>query len=500
MNKPIRTVSIFCLLLFLALAVNATYLQYYHANALNDRVGNGRVATATFSRERGSIRVGPNGGTVIAESVPSHDQYNFQRRYPLPYMYAPLTGWYTFGNQTALERTQNNFLSGEDDRLFVNRLVDLVNGNATKGGNILLTINPAAQREAFDGLAALGPDVQGAVVALQPDTGKILAMVSLPSYDPNKLATHNFKQANAYATRLAKMPSQPLLNRATQTTLAPGSTFKILTGSAAVQDLGLNGSSLVPAGPSYRLPQSTNVVHNDVLSGCGVTKIPLTQAMQWSCNTTFAPLAVEVGANGMHRMATDFGFNQSYLEDLPGQAVSRYPTGLDDAQTALSGFGQGSVTATPLQMAMVTAGIANNGKVMRPYVIDSWQSPTSLETLDSGSQQEIPTSPAISPSTAEQLTRMMVATVQGGTATPAAIPGVQVAGKTGTAQSGLKNPDGTEVPPYAWFVGFAPANNPQVAVCVMIQHVNQPTDEIHGGTLGGPIAKRVMEAVLNSHG
>jgi penicillin-binding protein A len=500
MNKPIRTVAIFCLLLFLALALNATYLQYYHANALNDRVGNGRVATATFSRERGSIKVGANGGITVAESVATNDQYKFQRRYPRPFMYAPLTGWYTFGNETGLERSQNDFLSGEDDTLFVNRLVDLVNGNATKGGNILLTINPAAQRAAFNGLRNLGPDVQGAVVALQPSTGKILAMVSLPSYNPNRLADHDFKQAAAYATKLSKMKSQPLLNRATQTTLPPGSTFKVVTASAAVEDLGLTASSQVPAGSTYTLPQSSSVVHNDVVSGCSSSKISLSQALQFSCNTAFAPLAVEVGANGMHETATDYGFNQSYLEDLPGQAISQYPAGMDDAQTALSGFGQGSVTATPLQMAMVAAGVANNGTVMRPYVVDAKQSPNSLETLEPGEPKELPTSPVISATTADEVTRMMVATVQTGTASPAAIPGIQVAGKTGTAQSGLTNPDGTEVPPYAWFVSFAPAPKPQVAVCVMIQHVDQPTDEIHGGTLGGPIAKKVMEAVLNSSG
>jgi peptidoglycan glycosyltransferase len=256
----------------------------------------------------------------------------------------------------------------------------------------------------------------------------------------------------------------------------------------------------VPGGPSYTLPQSHSVVQNDVVSGCGSGKIPFVQALEFSCNTTFAPLAVQVGATDMHKQATAYGFNQSYLEDLPGQAISQYPAGMDDAQTALSGFGQGSVTATPLQMAMVTAGVADNGVVMRPYVVDAKQSPTSLETLQPGEQKELPTSPAISSTTADEVTKMMVATVQSGTATPAAIPGIQVAGKTGTAQSGLKNPDGTEVPPYAWFVGFAPAPKPQVAVCVMIQHVNQPTDEIHGGTLGGPIAKAVMEAVLNSRG
>jgi peptidoglycan glycosyltransferase len=493
-NKPIRTVSIFCLLLFLALAVNATYLQYYHANALNDRVGNGRVATATFSRERGAILVGRH--TAIAESIPSHDQYKFQRVYHQPFMYAPVTGWYTFGNETGIERSENDFLSGEDDRLFVNRLVDLVNGNSTKGGNVLLTLDPAAQKAAYDGLRALGPDVQGAVVAIEPATGKILAMVSLPTYDPNKLAVHDFKKASAYATRLSKTKSQPLLNRAIQTTLPPGSTFKILTASAAVQEDGLTGNSIVPAGPGYTLPQSHSVVHNEV-SGCA-SRITLTTAMMFSCNTAFAPLAVRVGASGMHQQAQAFGFNQQYLTDLPGQATSIYPSGLDPAGTALTGFGQGSVTATPLQMAMVTAGIADHGVVMRPYIVDSLQSPTSLETLQSYPPHQL--SQAISSGTASEVTKMMVATVQRGTATPAAIPGIQVAGKTGTAQSGLKNPDGTEVPPYAWFVGFAPANAPKVAVCVMIQHINTPTDEIAGGRLGGPIAKAVMEAVLNPHG
>jgi peptidoglycan glycosyltransferase len=493
MNKPIRTVSIFCLLLFLALALNATYLQYYHATALNDRVDNGRVAAATYSRARGAILVGH---TAIAESKPSKDQYKYQRVYHQPFIYAPVTGWYTFGNETGIERTENSFLSGEDDSLFVNRIVDLVNGNASKGGNVQLTINPAAQKAAYDGLRALGSDVQGAVVAIEPSTGKILAMVSLPTYDPNKLASHNFKQANAYATRLSKLKSQPLLNRAIQTTLPPGSTFKVVTASAAVQHDGLTATSEVPAGPSYTLPQSSSVVHNEV-QGC-LSRITLTVAMQDSCNTAFAPLAVKVGAADMHQTAQAFGFNQQYFDQLPGQAISRYPAALDPPGTALSGFGQGSVTSTPLQMAMVTAGIANHGVVMKPYLVNAEQSPNSLETLKPGTSQEL--GQATSSSTASQVTKMMVATVQGGTAFPAAIPGIQVAGKTGTAQSGLKNPDGSEVPPYAWFVGFAPAPSPKVAVCVMLQHVNTPTDEIAGGKLGGPIAKAVMEAVLNSHG
>ena len=271
-------------------------------------------------------------------------------------MYAPITGWYTFGNQTGVERADNDFLSGQDDRLFVNRLVDLVNGTASKGGNVVLTIDPAAQQAAFNGLSALGPDVQGAVVAIEPSSGKILTMVSLPSYDPNKLADHDFKAASAYATKLSKDPADPLLNRAVQTTLPPGSTFKVLTAAAAIQSGNYTATSLVPGGTSYTLPQSSSVVHNE-LSGCGTGKIPFMQAMEFSCNTSFAPLAVQVGASAMHKTAEGFGFNQTYLQDLPGQAVSLYPSGLDAAQTALTGFGQGSVTATPLQMAMLAGGI-----------------------------------------------------------------------------------------------------------------------------------------------
>jgi peptidoglycan glycosyltransferase len=219
--------------------------------------------------------------------------------------------------------------------------------------------------------------------------------------------------------------------------------------------------------------------------------------MEWSCNTSFAPIAVDVGASGMHKTAEGFGWNQLYLQDLPGQAVSQYPAGLDEAQTALTGFGQGSVTASPLQMAMAAAGIGNRGVVMRPYLTDELQSP-SQEPLVPGHPEQL--HQAISATSANEVAKLMVSTVQSGTAKPAAIPGVVVAGKTGTAQSGLQNPDGTEVPPYAWFVGFAPVPSPKVAVAVMIQHVDKPTNEIAGGTLGGPIAKAVMEAVLRSHG
>jgi penicillin-binding protein A len=483
-NKPIRTLSLFCLALFLALMVNATYLQYFRAGALDQDPRNRRVIDAAFSRDRGAIMIGAD---AIAESEKTDDIYQYQRRYSQPMLYAPVTGFFSYYSQTGIEQTQNQVLSGDDPRLFVTRLVDLVSNTAPKGGRVQLTIDPAAQKAAYDGLSALGDNVQGAVVAIEPSTGKILAMVSLPTYNPNRLATHDLQAAGDNYDELLRAPGQPLLNRAIQTRLPPGSTFKIITASAALED-GLydNAESMVPGGPSFQLPQSTSTIDNGGRD-CGTDKITMTQAIANSCNTSFLAIADQLGHDKLEAQAELFGFNSEYLTDLRPQAESVYPDEADPPQTALTGIGQYDVSATPLQMAMVAAGVANQGVVMKPYLVDQVLSPD-LDVLDHTDSTEF--SRAISPSTASEITKMMVATVSGGTATPAAIPGVEVAGKTGTAEncSDCKN--------YAWFISFAPANDPKVAVAVMIQGSDVPAEDIAGGLLGGPIAKAVMEAVV----
>jgi penicillin-binding protein A len=487
-NKPIRTISIFCLLLFLALMINATYLQYYRAGALEKDPRNRRVLAASFSGDRGAILVGRE---AVAESVQSDDQYEFQRRYPQPFKYSHVTGWFSYFSQTGIEQSQNDVLSGDDSLLFVTRLVDLLSNSTPKGGSVQLTLDPDAQDAAFEGLEALPGEAQGAVVALEPTSGKILAMVSSPSYDPNMMASHDFGEVADNARRLGEADSEPLLNRAIQTTLPPGSVFKIVTAAAALESGNYADSdALVPGGPTYQLPLTSGesgLIDNEGRA-CGTDRIPFHQAMEQSCNTSFAALADELGADAMHEQAEAFGWNSEYLEDLPLQAESAYPAGMDAAQTALSGFGQSSVTATPLQMAMVVAGVANGGTVMQPYAVDEVRSPE-LDVLDKTDPTEF--SRAVSASTAEELKEMLVSTVNNGTASPGAIPGVDVAGKTGTAESGRDN-----VPPYAWFVSFAPADDPQVAVAVMIQKADIPRGEIAGGTFGGPIAKSVMEAVI----
>ncbi len=484
MNKPIRTISLFCLLLFVALMINSTYLMYFRAGDLASDPQNRRVITAAFSRERGAIVVEKE---AVARSVPSDDKYKFQRTYPQPFKYAPITGYFSYFSQTGIERSENDVLSGDDSRLFVTRLVDMLSNTDAKGGNVKLSINAAAQTAAFDGLRALGEDVQGAVVALEPNTGKVLAMVSNPTFDPNALAAHDFGAVGDETARLEKDPATPLINRAIGTTLPPGSTFKLVTAAAAIESGNYDKESMVPGGTRFQLPQSTNTVGNHDGGNCGGSKITLTQALAVSCNVTFLTLANELGNDAMADQAEAFGFNATALEDLPGQAKSLYPRDMDEPQTAMSGIGQSSVTASPLQMAMVVAGIANDGKVMRPYLVDEVRAPNA-SLLDKTSPSTY--SEAISSSTADQLTEMMVSTVEAGTAGVAAIPNVRVAGKTGTAQSTASRP------PYAWFVSFAPADDPQVAVAVLVESSSTDRNEIAGGRLGGPIAKAVMEAVI----
>ncbi len=487
MNKPIRTVSLFCLVLFLALMINATYLQFWKAESLNDDPRNRRVLEAAFASERGDILVGNR--QSIAKSVESDDEYRFQRTYEDGPLWAPVTGFFTFGNTTGTERSQNEVLTGDDPRLFVRNLIDLVSNEPRRGGNVQLTLDPDAQQAAFDSLQALGPDVEGSVVALEPKTGKVLAMVSLPTYDPNNLASHDFDAVADRYERLDGLDSEPLVNRAIQKRLFPGSTFKVVTAAAAIESGRYDSpEAQVPGGATFQLPQTSDdsgLVDNEGRD-CGSGQITFTMAMENSCNTTFAQLAIEVGSEDMLRQAEAFGFNSDYLDDLGPQARSDFPSDLDPPSLGQSGFGQRDVQATPLQMAMVAAGIANEGVVMKPYLVDSVQS-ADRDPGDKTEPEEFRR--AIEPKTADILTQMLVATVDEGTASPAAIPDVAVAGKTGTAQRGV---DGKA--PYAWFISFAPAEDAEVAVAVMIEEA--PGQEIAGGQLGGPIAKAVMEAIL----
>ena len=342
------------MLLFAALLLNATYLQYVDAGSLNSRSDNKRVRDAEFARKRGAIVAG---GTSIAESRKVDDQYTYQRVYKQPAKYAQLTGYYSYiYGRSGVESSQNQILSGSDPRLFVNRVVDMLGNSQPKGGSVSLTVDPKAQTAAFDGLRALGTNVQGAVVALEPSTGKVLAMVSSPTYDPNRLASHKFSQVQDAWKQLNADKDRPLLNRGIQEIYPPGSTFKLVTAAAALSSGQYTPDTKVKGGTTLDLPQTSTNLVNENGSSCGGDPITLTQALEVSCNVSFGDIGLRLGDDALRAQAEKFGFDQTYLNDLNGQVKSHFPAHPDKPQTALSAIGQYDVAATPLQMAMVAVG------------------------------------------------------------------------------------------------------------------------------------------------
>ncbi len=486
MNRPIRLLSIGCILLFMALLLNVNYVQFVNADDLNDNAGNSRVQEAEFSRERGPILVADD---PVAVSKPVRDRFEFQRRYPSPQTYAHITGYYSYlYGSSGLELTQNEVLSGSDPRLFVNRVVDLVTSQEPQGGSVMLTVDRAAQRAAFRGLQNLPGAAKGAVVALEPDTGEVLAMASSPSYNPNRLASHDFGKTDKAWRRLNRAPGEPMFNRAIQGRYPPGSTFKLVTASAALETGNYSPDSSVTGTAVLDLPLTTTNMVNESGGSCGASTITLRQALAVSCNTAFADLGMTLGAEKIEEQAQRYGFEQDVFDDLPADVESVFPQDPDAPQTAFSAIGQFDVAATPLQMAMVVAGIANDGTVMKPHVVSEVRSPD-LDVLEEVQPEEL--SQATSPETAEQMQSMMVSVTNEGTGGTGAIPGIEVGSKTGTAQSS------DDRNPYAWYVSFAPADDPQVAVAVFVEEAAVSRDEVSGSGLGGPIAKSVMQAVID---
>ncbi|MFY0409806.1 peptidoglycan D,D-transpeptidase FtsI family protein [Solicola sp. PLA-1-18] len=489
MNRPIRVLAIGCLALFVALMLNVNYLQFVEADSLNAKNGNRRVMDEEFSRDRGAILVG---GKAIAESVPSDDDFQYQRQYPEGKLWANLTGYYSYiYGRSALERSQNGILSGSDNRLFVNRVVDLIGSRAPQGGSVSLTLDRAAQQAAAEGLENLPGNAKGAAVALDPETGAVLAMVGAPTYDPNRLASHDLQATTDAWQRLQANENDPMINRATQQILPPGSTFKLVTAAAAMTNLNLKPDSEVQAGSSLSFPGIGYRLVNEGGGNCGGEQITLERALAVSCNVSFGSLAGRVGQDALAEQARKFGFGEDYLEGLPANAsqfTTQPNTDLEAPQLAQSGIGQYEVSATPLQMAMVTAAIANGGDLMRPYVVSNVRAPD-LSVLDSTEPDRI--GEAVSSDVAAGLQQMMVETVRDGTAGSAAIGGATVGGKTGTAQSTADRP------PYAWFTSFAKLGDRQVAVAVVVESTDTSRPEISGGRLAGPIARSVMQAVLD---
>ena len=485
MNRPLRRVAVACLVLFGLLLLNVNLRQTVLADGYRDNPRNTRVIVKNYERERGSIALAGAGRPLIATSTETSGRLKYLRSYPAKDLYAHVTGYYSLiYGQAGLEDTEDQVLSGEDPRLFVDRLSDTLTGKQPRGGDVVVTLQQAAQQAAYDGLKGK----RGAVVALDPRTGAVLALVSAPSYDPNALSSFDPSGIRAARAALtAPDADDPLLDRAISQTYPPGSTFKVITAAAALES-GVTPQTQIPSPTVLDLPQSTATLRNFGGETCGDgTSTTLTDALRISCNTAFAQLGLTLGQDRLREAATSFGFDDDALRVPMRVAASTVPADLDPPELAQSAIGQRDVRVTPLQMAMVAAGVADGGTIMRPYLVREVQGPdlTRLSLAQPETYKQ-----AVPRAVADQLRTMMEAVVTSGTGTSAQIPGVRVAGKTGTAQ----NAPGAA--PHAWFIGFAPAQDPQVAVAVIVENGGSAGSEATGGRVAAPIAKAVMQAVL----
>lgn len=471
MNEPIRRVAITAMALFALLMANASFGYLARSDSLNNNGQNRRVLDARFGQDRGPILVGT---TAIAESDEVKDRFSFQRSYPKGKLYAPITGYYAYYyGASGLEESYSAQLTGTDDSQFLNRLINIAAGTVPRGGSVETTINAKAQQAAWDALAGR----KGAVVALDTKTGAVKALVTAPSYDPNDLATHDLDESQAAWKRLNEDADRPMANRAAREIYPPGSTFKLITAAAALE-AGMTPESTIDA-TAYDLPSSSRTISGS----CGGSTISLTKALQVSCNPGFARLGVELGSDALANQAAKFGFGTRFLPEINGVA-SRFPSDLDDAQTAMSAIGEYEVAATPLQMAMVSAAIANDGIVMEPYLVERVLASDLTVVSEATPHQQ---SVAVSESTAADLRSMMVDVVEDGTGWRAQVSGLTVGGKTGTAHSD------NERRPYAWFTSFA--SELDLAVAVFVEDAEIPTTDIAGGRVAAPIAKAVIEAM-----
>ncbi|MDO5681826.1 MAG: penicillin-binding transpeptidase domain-containing protein [Propionibacteriaceae bacterium] len=479
MNKPIRRVAILAIIMFALLLGNQTYTIVMRQDSLNNHPTNRRTRDEEFAQDRGPIMVGQ---TEIAQTVPSEDQFKFQRTYPDGRLYAQITGYYSYDQGRAgLESSYNREMAGTADSQFMNRFLDSLTGQVPTGASVETTINAAAQRAAYSGLG----NRKGAVVAIDPRTGAILALASTPSYDPNQIANHDLSAARETYVALNEDPDRPMANRAAREIYPPGSVFKLVTAAAALEN-GMTTETLIDSPAKLRLPQTNTDLGNQL--DCGGERITIEQALKVSCNTAFANIALTLGDDVMRAEAEKFGFGSRPLPELNAVA-SRYPDNPDRPSTAMTGIGQHDVATTPLQMAMVTAAIANEGQLFEPHLVARIRS-ANLNVI-STTRPTVQSQP-LQRHNAKALADMMVTVVNEGTGSNARISGHTVGGKTGTAQSA---PDR---PPYAWFTSYAldDSGEPVVAVAVFVEDANVERSEVGGNRVAAPIAKAVMEAVL----
>lgn len=480
MNESIRYAWFGIVAIFVVLLGAASYIQVVGADELRSHEANTRELYKQFGGPRGPILVD---GEPIAESVPSDStSFDYQRVYHDTALYSGITGFYSLNyGQTGLEQRLNDWLSGTSDDLFVERIRQNLTGAENPGASVELTIDQAAQEAAYN---ALPEGIQASAIISEPDTGRILAMASRPNYDTNDLAVHSTTEASENMDSLVESGISPYRNLPTAETAHPGSTFKLIDTIAMLESGEYTPGGSVSIPNQLPLPQTNNSISNFRGGICDQRdSAELSWVFAQSCNTPFSQAAMDMGQDQVLDVAERFGFNDSSINIPLSVEASHFPTDdIADATLAQSVLGQVDVQASALQMNMIAAGIANNGTVMHPQMVESVRGPD-LNVLEEP-QPEV-YSEAISEETAEQMTSMMQEVVQSGTAMRAQ-SSIPIAAKTGTAEIG------TDDKVNSWITGFAPADDPQVAVTLVYQN----TDYSVGSQLTATNLKTIVEAVV----
>jgi len=490
MNRAIRRIALILGVAFAALIAQLTWIQVFSAEKLAENPANRRLLIKEYSIRRGAMVAGSD--VVVAESRKTPDKLKYLRVYPQKTLFAQISGYYSilYGRYLA-EQTYNDYLIGAGPQDRFAAIADDLLGRDRTGDSLILTLDPVLQKVARD---ALGGQ-KGAAVALDPETGEILAMYANPTYDPNPLSSHNLATATKAWTKLNADPLKPLISRATQERYPPGSTFKVIVTAAALED-GIRPSTTYPNPRALKLPLTNKTLPNFGGGACaGGGRISMAQALRVSCNTTFAQIGMQLGPDKLNTMAEKFGFGAAPkgfdLPAVPSCFVAIAGQGCEAAdrnkpQTALSSIGQQDVRATPLQMAVIAATVANLGRVPQPHVVREIRDPSGKVVK----RILLPSSdPIYSDNTASTLRDLMIQVVDRGTGRPAAVASLrgEMGGKTGTAQTGVPNE-----PPHVWFIAFAPG----IAVAVVVENGGDLADAATGGKVAGPVARALIEAKL----
>jgi len=481
MTKELRRVSLVVAAMFLSLFIAATMLQAVNPEAVADDPRNVRNIYESYKTQRGPILVD---GKPIAFSEPVDNAYRYQRVYDNE-IYSGVTGYFSvFRGATGIESAANSYLSGQSSSQFFEQVNAVLSGNPVTGAAVELTLDPKFQQAAWDALGSY----KGALIAIDPKTGNILAMVSKPGFDANKIAGHDSDKVAKNFAELEADSAKPLTNKTIGGDLYhPGSVFKLVVAAAALESGQYTNKSTFSNPVSVKLPNSDSEVFNSSRAACGSgSTVTLIYAMRFSCNVPFVELGLELGQERLRAQAELFGFGKEIRVPMVS-TPSVFPEEMDDAQLGLSSFGQFDVRVSPLQMALVSSAIANGGLMMQPNLIESVISPN-LSVIASP-QPEVLAQP-ITAATAESLKKMMVQGVTKGVASNAAVAGAKVAGKTGTAENGK----GERVT--LWFTGFAPSNDPRIAIALVIEDGGGRDSGASGNGTAAPVARSFFKAVF----